>query len=193
MATLIPTTELDAVNQMLGTILEAPINSLVGVGSLDAQRALATLGEVSRDLQAQGWDFNTEQGMALPADPFSGEVALPANCVAVDTTGDDAELDLVMRGSRLYDRVNHTFFIGRTVKVDMTVLLPFNQLPEAARRYIAVMACRLFQRRSVGSTTLDAFSDGDETRARMAFKRAVKGTSDPNYFDSPDTQRMLRR
>lgn len=192
MPTLTPTTELEAVNQMLGTILEAPVNSLLNVGSLDAQRAINTLAEVSRDLQAQGWNFNTEEELRLLA-TASGEILLPLNCISVDTSGPDKDLDLIQRGGRLYDRTAHTFAIGRPVTVDMTVLLAFDELPEPARRYIAVLACRMFQRRSVGSTTLDAFSDTDETRARMAFKRSVKGTATLNIFDSPDMQRMLRR
>lgn len=192
MNTLTPTTELEAVNQMLGTIMEAPVNSLLNVGSLDAQRAISTLAEVSRDLQAQGWNFNQEKGMKL-LPTASGEILLPVNCISVDTVGPDKGLDLIQRGMRLYNRREHTFTIGKAVTVDMTVLLPFDELPEAARRYIAVLACRMFQRRSVGSNALDAFSDTDETRARMAFRRSVKATDTLNIFDNPDMQRMLRR
>lgn len=192
MPTLTPTTELEAVNQMLGTIMEAPVNSLLNVGSLDAQRAIDTLAETSRDLQAQGWNFNTEKELRL-LPTAAGEILLPLNCISVDPSGPDKALDLIQRGTRLYNRKEHTFTIGRPVTVDMTVLLPFDELPEAARRYIAILACRTFQRRSVGSNALDAFSDTDETRARMAFRRSVKATDTLNIFDSPDMQRMLRR
>ena len=194
MATLlIPTTELEAVNQMLGTIMEAPINTLQGVESLDAQKAIAVLAEVSRLLQSEGWNFNTEVAMPLAQDAFTGEITLPGNCISVDPTDTDAALDLVQRGNRLYDRANHTYVIGKSVKVDMTVLLSFDELPEVARKYIAVMASRVFQKRQVGSTTLDGFTAEDENKAMRAFKRVMRSTTNPNIFNSPDQQRMRRR
>lgn len=191
---LAPTTELEAVNQMLGTILEAPINTLIGVESLDAQKAISILAEVSRGLQTPGWNFNTEVAFSLAPDAFTGEIILPANCIDVDSTDIGSQtLDLVQRGNRLYDRRNATYSIGQTVKVDMTVLLPFDELPEVARSYIAVKACRVFQKRGVGSTTLDGFTAEDENTAMKAFKRVMGKSGDHNIFNSPDMQRMRRR
>ena len=187
------TTELKAVNTMLGTILEAPINSLLGISSGDAHVAVTILAEKSLELQSRGWPFNTEVAMRLAADAFTGEVILPTNCMEVDTTGEDKGLDLVARGNRLYDRRNHTYKIGKSVIVDMTILLPFDELPETARKYIAVLACIAFQARQVGSTYLDAFTTRDEVIARRGFLRAMGKSGDYNIFNSPDMQRMLRR
>ena len=192
MSTLTPTTELEAVNQMLGTIMEAPINTLVGVESLDAQKAIAILNEISRDLQARGWNFNTERGFPLVPREGTGEIILPANCLSVDGILCDG-LDLVQRGKRIYDRGNQTFELNQTVKVDMTVMLPFSDLPETARRYIAVRSCRVFQHRMVGSTTLSEFTAEDEMNALMSFRRVMGQTGDHNIFNSPDMRRMMRR
>jgi Tail tubular protein len=188
---LAPTTELEAVNQMLGTILEAPINSLLGVESLDAQVAIDILAEKSRALQMTGWNFNTEEAYPLAPDAFTGEVSLPLNTLSADPS--DPLDDLVQRGARLYDRANHTYAIARSVKVDITFLLPFNEMPEAARRYVSVMACRTFQKRQVGSTTLDAFTEDDEKQARLAFKRVMGSSSEPNIFNSQDMRQKMRR
>ena len=193
MATMTTTTELAAVNQMLGTIMEAPLNTLIGVSSIDAQGAIAVLSEVSRAVQTQGHHFNTEVGLEMAPDAFNGEIALPANCLDIDTTGQDAALDVTQRGRRLYDRSHHTYFFGRPVTVDMVVMLPFDELPESARRYIAVRACRLFQKRQVGSVTLEAFSAADEQQALVDFRRALGRNADHNIFNSPDMRRMLRR
>jgi hypothetical protein len=192
-ATLTPTTELDAVNQMLGTIGEAPVNSLLGVTSLDTAIAINVLAEMSRDVQGKGHHFNTEKAMKLTPDAFSGEIVVPVNTVDVDSVGDDASVDVALRGRRLYDRKNHTFRFTRPLTVDMVVLLPFDELPESARRYIAVRACRVFQKRQVGSTTLANFTAEDERDALMAFRRSLGRNGDHNIFNSPDTQRMLRR
>ena len=53
------TTQLQAVNSMLSTIGEAPVNSLDS-GLVDAETAETVLNEVSRDVQSFGWNFNTE-------------------------------------------------------------------------------------------------------------------------------------
>lgn len=190
---LVPTTDLEAVNQMLATIMEAPINTLVGVTSLDAQRAISILDEVSRAVQAPGHHFNREYNYPLAAHPTTGEVLIPANCSSVDSFGEDFGRDLVQRGNRLYDRTNHTYSIGKTIKADVTFLLPFNELPEVARRYISVRACRLFQKRMAGSTTLDAFTQEDEAYARLDFIRSLTRTEDPNLFDNPGMLMLLRR
>lgn len=192
---LTPTTELEAVNQMLATIQEAPINTLTGVGSLDAQKAIDTLAEVSRDLQTPGWNFNTEVDLPLPQDAFTGEIALPRNTLSVEAVDFPHTLDLVQRGTKLYDRIGHTFALpqGTAVKATLVVLLAFEDLPEAARRYISIRSCRLFQKRQVGSTSLDAFTAEEEQNALRTFKRVMGATANPNIFNSPDMQRMLRR
>ena len=54
----------------------------------------------------------------------------------------------------MYDKVNHTYNIGKALKLDVVVLLTFDLLPEIARRYIAIKASRIFQERVVGSAEL---------------------------------------
>ena len=53
------TTELEAVNTLLHTIGEAPVNSLTGTLPIDATLANNTLSEVSREVQSAGWHWNT--------------------------------------------------------------------------------------------------------------------------------------
>ena len=52
------TTELEAVNSMLATIGEAPVNSITGTLPLDASLAKNTLNEINREVQSAGWHFN---------------------------------------------------------------------------------------------------------------------------------------
>jgi hypothetical protein len=54
------TTELDAVNLMLSTIGEAPINDLSASGLGDVAAAKTRLALTSRSIQTAGWHFNTE-------------------------------------------------------------------------------------------------------------------------------------
>ena len=61
------TTELEAVNIMLSSIGEAPVNSLSS-GLVDAELAQTTLHNVSREVQAAGWSFNTEYNRSYALD-----------------------------------------------------------------------------------------------------------------------------
>jgi hypothetical protein len=175
------TTELDAVNIMLGTIGESPINSIEAAsGVSDAIIARQILNEVSIQTQEEGWHFNVETNFVLtPAFP-SKEIFVPDNCIEVDA--EDTRVDVAIRGNRLYDRINHTFAFEKDIKCNVVLLLPFEDLPQAARHYITIRAARVFQQRVVGSQVLGAFTEKDEMRARMALRRYESKTADYNIL-----------
>ena len=189
-----PTTELEAVNLMLDTIGESPISTLQNSSVIDAVKAKAVLSEVSRAIQAKGWHFNTEKGFKLLPGVYDQEIQVPANCMKVDSVGLDASIDVVHRGTRLYDRINHTYKFTKSITVDMVVLLPFDELPESARRDIAVRAARVFQTRTVGAESLWRFSSQDESDALADLKQAEGVSGDYNMFkDSWSVARTLQR
>lgn len=177
------TSELDAVNTMLGTIGEAPISSLdAATGVADAVIARQILNEVSIQVQEEGWHFNVEKNFELTPSSDTGEIFIPANCIEVDTMGGDHEIDVAIRGQRLYDRTNHTFTFSKSLKTQLVLLLEFGDLPQAARHYITIRAARVFQQRVVGSETLGTFTERDEVRARTALKRFEAKTADYNIL-----------
>jgi hypothetical protein len=179
-----PTTVLEAVNQIIATIGEPPVNSVEDNGVIDAVMALQALSAVNRAVQLRGWHWNTEENYPIAASFPEGELRLPKNTLRVDTTGADADLDLVARGQRLYDRKNHTFQIGRSVKVEIVLLLPFEELPEAARTYITIKAARRFSEGQVGSELLSNFSLRDEQMALFALEDAEGDTADYNILNN---------
>lgn len=77
------TTELQAVNTMLSTIGEAPVDSLSGATSSDAALADQVLTEVVRETLVQGWYFNIDKNYWLYRDGF-GNIFLPANTARVE-------------------------------------------------------------------------------------------------------------
>ena len=103
------TTELEAVNKMLESIMESPVNT-ISTNDLPAevQTAVNTLKEVSRDVQKEGFAFNTDEDFELLRDS-EGHVYVPGNALDVDLTVDNQNADVVQRGLRLYDRKNHTY------------------------------------------------------------------------------------
>lgn len=182
MTAITPTTELEAVNLLLDVIGEAPISNLENSAVVDAVKARAVLSEVTRATQQKGWHFNTEIDYELVPTVYEKEIILPGNCLRVDTTKAQRDFDVVQRGNRLYDRKNHTYKFDRSLKVDMVILLPFEELPEVARYYISIRAARVFQARTVGSEALYQFNAQDETLALNDLKRAEGITGDYNMF-----------
>ncbi len=178
------TSELDAVNVMLGTIGESPINSLdAATGVVDAVTARAILSEVSVQVQEEGWHFNTEYEFILTPSLDTKEIYIPANTIEVDASEYDRNnIDVAIRGNRLYDRKNKTFQFQQDIKADLTILLEFNELPQAARHYITVRAARVFQQRVIGSDTLGSFTERDEARALRSMRRYESKTADYNIL-----------
>ena len=93
MATL--TTQLEAVNTMLGHIGEAPVNSISNTAELpvSAANAVTILDEISREVQSEGWHFNTEIDKELT--PVNNAITLDQN-VQVDHEGTE-DVDLTTR------------------------------------------------------------------------------------------------
>lgn len=178
---LSPTTELEAINTMLSTIGESPVNAVEDTGNVDVVIARQILQTVSREVQARGWHFNTEKNYTITPDS-EGYLVLPNTVLKVDTVYPDSSKDVVVRGSRLYDREKHTYVFTDAVKVDMTILLTFDELPEVARNYVTIRASRIFQERVVGSDTLHAFNSQDEARAMVSLMEYEADTADLNIL-----------
>ena len=178
---LSPTTELEAINTMLSTIGESPVNAVEDTGNVDVVIARQILQSVSREVQARGWHFNTEKNYTITPDS-AGYLVLPNTVLKVDTVYPDSSKDVVVRGSRLYDREKHTYVFTDAVKVDMTILLTFDELPEVARNYATIRASRIFQERVVGSDTLHAFNSQDEARAMVSLMEYEADTADLNIL-----------
>lgn len=178
-----PTTTLQAVNEMLRTIGESPVTTVDSVDPLpvDVEIALNALRFVNREVQARGWHFNTEIDYPLVRDG-SNFLVLPSNALRVDTTDEYGHYDVAVRGNRLYDRDEHSFTFTEDVEVNMVVVLPFEDLPEAARYYIAIRAARRFQAGAVGSQILAAFSEADEIAAHALLLDAEGDTADYNIL-----------
>lgn len=183
MATL--TTQLEAVNTMLGYLGEAPVNSIANTAELpvSAANAVTILDETSREVQSEGWHFNTTEDHVLS--PVADAITLPLNILQVDHEGSD-DVDLVQRGLTLYDRKNRTSTFTKDIKVTIVELLDWDSLPEQARRYITLRATRSLQARIVGSRELEALILRDEFAAKANLETSDNSNSDRTIFDNYD-------
>ena len=73
------------------------------------------------------------------------------------------------------------------------MFLPFDELPENARRYIVLRASRMFQDRTLGAGTLHNFHMQDEMQALARLKQEEMDTADHSIFDSPDIAMTITR
>ena len=184
------TTEIESVNQMLGHIGEAPVNSLADTADLpiSGSIALTTLREVAKEVQTEEWHFNTVTDHEISPDGDS-KIPLPATTLFVDAV--NSTDDFVQRGLFLYNRKDRTYTFTSAVKVDLTEQLDWDDLIEPARRYITLRASRIFQGRIVGSRELEALIAVDEMQARARLQELDSQSSDRTIFDSADVYYRL--
>lgn len=185
-----PLTELEAVNQILATVGEPPVNSLENPGVSIASLAQSFLQDVSREVQSLRLHCNYEEEYPLVPD-VDGFIYLPANTLIVDAS--DRTIDITQRGNRLYDRENHTFKFKNPIKVDIAFYLPFSDLPQAVRKYITIRAARQLQARWLSSDIIHRLTEADERFAWYSLLESEIFVADYSIFDTPETQKILKR
>ena len=186
MTTVTRTTELEAVNTILSTIGESPVNSLTGTLPVDATTALNVLDEISREVQSAGWHYNSHYKVDLSRD---GDNKIPIGTdvlrVELNTKYDRSSYDVVQRDNYLYNLAkNSETFDQDFTDNSIVYLLDFSKLPEPARRYITIRAARVFHDRTLGANTLHKFSSEDEARSLAVLRQAETQTCEYNIFDS---------
>lgn len=188
-----PTTRLQAVNTLLRAIGESPVSSLFSEGGLDVPTAIATLDEISRAVQAEGWMFNTEYEYPLLR-KSDGTISAPLAALAVDfLKHGNGGADPVIRGRRIYDRKNHTYTFSQNLKATIVMALDFEEMPEAARYYVTVRACRKMVDTEIGSNALHTFTQNDEIRARAKLESQQLEFEDNNMLnDTPNFWRVRK-
>jgi hypothetical protein len=186
------TTELEAVNTMLACVGEAPINTLEGDLPASIQIAVDLLNDVSRRIQAKGWSFNTEEDYELALNGDS-ECVLPGNTLSCDLTIEDWTVNLVQRGSQLYDRKNHTYVLEAAPRCTIVFFLAWDELPEAARNYIKIKAARIHQDNTVGSESHHRYTQQDEVEAYADIVGANAEAEDATIFDNWDIGSIVSR
>ena len=187
--------ELDAVNMMLMTIGEYKVNDLTNLaGRSDAAIAKDILNNTSRAVQSKGWTFNMDFDVVKIPNQNS-QIPLGNSVLRIDTTNKvrSGDSDIVERANKLYDREKNTHTFTENVTVNEVILLNFDELPEAARRFIAVRSARIFHDRVVGSGELHRFFQEDEAQAWSELLEYEGNVGDYTIFDSYDVYRVVER
>ena len=192
------TTKLKAVNTLLAIIGEAPVNSLTAPLTGDVSLADATIDEVSTEVQSMGWAWNTYVYTNIPLDT-NGQANLPANALAVRFNPISYPSQrFVLRGSRLYDRIENTYDLRKSLGVALTgttqsdivaevvAELDWDEVPETGRRYIMIRAGRMFANRVLTASTIEAYTQEDEVQALQTLKRSEDLAQNHNFISGPN-------
>ena len=189
MTTQTRTSELEAVNTILSTIGESPLNTLSGSLPVDGTIAKNVLSEVSREVQSQGWHFNTHYKVTLSRDT-DNKIPLATNIVRIELDPrqySKTSYDIVQRNNFLYNLAkNEDTFDANFKDVTAVYLLPFDEIPEQAKRYITIRSARIFHDRTLGANTIHKFSLEDEAKSLSILKQAESHTGDYSIFDTPE-------
>ena len=177
------TTELESVNIMLAAIGESPVNSLTGTLPVDARLAQSTLAEQNKDVQSEGWSFNTEIDVTLTRDGTTKQIALPTDILRIDANiHQHPNVDPIQRELKMYDRLNNKYEFDEDLICTVVYFRTFNEIPEPARRYITIKAARVFVDRLVGDDGLRTYTQQDETRARAVLMETDLSNADHNVL-----------
>lgn len=203
-----PLTDLDAINEMLASIGQAPITSIETTTNLyekvgneykqltittspDVAMAQQTLAEVSRMVQSEGWAFNIEYNYPLTPDAKTKRIKYTDRMLQADLTSSHPEygnLDTVRREGWLYERNHHTFEWNNIVYCDILWLFDWEDIPRPIQDYVIKRASAVLSMRIVGDPNLYKILDAQALNCRAYALEYDTQQGDYTYFGHPQGQ-----
>ena len=197
----IPTTnatqELPAVNEILASVGQAPVSTLDQTNP-DVAIAYDTLLQVSREVQAEGWSFNTEYD--YPQTTKNKQYEIPVNMLQVDLAEGNVtsrvatgNKNVVRREGKLYDKYNHTFDIkdddtADNLKLDVVWWFDWIDLPIPIQDYIVSRAATIVSSRIVGDSNQYQMLQQKEAYTRAMALEYETQQGDYTFFGHPKGQ-----
>lgn len=177
------TTLLGAINILLETIGEQPIDSNEKEQIQDARIAESCILELHREGQIRGWTWNREDRYPFSRDVSTGEVVVPATALSFTVNPYQWDGRFVVRGQRVYDKVERTYEIDPAlcpIVADVVWQLSWDDSPEAFNRWTTMRAARVFAARVLGNDSVVRFSGYDEQQAMSELMRVEYEQAQPN-------------
>ncbi len=183
-------TELDAVNNIIGTLGEAPIDTLENLTDVDSINAYRILQEVNRQEQARGWSFNIIEGYTLNPDTAdNNQIPWNSNYLFLKS----AEYKLVRAGQYVKDLITNTTVFPSSIDVDIVLFIPFEELPEQMRSYIVAKAGAMFQAAYYGDENMMKMIDIQVQDTWQHLMDYEMDANDYSMLDNEHVQELLSR
>ena len=184
-------TELDAVNSILMSVGESPVNTLT-VQSPEVAIAQSTLRQVCREVQAEGWKFNTETEYPITLDT-NDQCIVPNNVLQIDINHFKHlnDYDVIRKDdngvTKLYDLIEHQFEFENTSEdklyCDIIWMIDFENIPQVFKDYITIRASRIASNRMVNNPQAAELIANDEALARALVLEYDTNQGDYNIFN----------
>jgi len=180
--------ELPAVNQILASVGQAPVTTLDQTNP-DVAIAYDTLLQVSREVQAEGWSFNTEENIKEIPDS-NGHISYPANVLQMDLTYNSSNYnkDVIKKSGKLYDKIEHTDVWTGDVYVDKLFWYDWIDLPTVMQDYIVAKSAVVVSSRIVGDSNQYQMLQQREAFCRAAVMEYECNQGDYTFFGHPRGQ-----
>jgi len=181
-------TELPAINQILMSCGQAPVTTL-DESNPDVAIAYDTLKEVNREVQAEGWSFNTESHYKFTPDS-NNEIVIPDNVLQLDLSinAANATKDAIRRNGKLYDKEEHTYeWTNGAVDCEVVWLFDWIDLPQPIKDFITSRAAAITSSRIVGDTAQYNFLKEKEGFNRAMALEYECNQGDYTYFGTDDS------
>ncbi len=173
---------------------ESSVNTLT-VQSPEVTIAQSTLRQVCREVQAEGWKFNTEQQYPITLDS-NNHCLIPNNVLQIDLNHFKHlnDYDVVKRNDsgtmKLYDLIEHRYNFENTSEgklyVDIIWMVDFEDIPQVFKDYITQRASRIAANRMVNDPTVAELMAADETLARALAIEYDTNQGDYNIFNDQE-------
>ena len=175
-------TELSAVNSILGAIGQSPVTT-INYENPEISFIYNILTEVNKDVQNEGWHFNTEYHVKVTPDA-NKNITLPVKTLRYDfyDEGNNKTRDVVVRDGKLYDLVDHTNEFTGDAYLDVVTLYAFSDLPNPFQRYITYRAASRAATQLVSNPQLVQLLQQQEASARATCMEYECSQGDHNYF-----------
>ena len=186
--------ELPAINQILSSIGQAPVTTLDQTNP-DVAIAYNALLEVNKEVQAEGWAFNTEYEIPITTNGDK-QYEVASTILQIDLSSTyKGDIDIVRRRDpsdskvKLYDRYNHTYAIGTvandTWDVDIVYHFDFIDVPIPIQNYMTAKAATIVAQRIIGDAALVQTLQQRETLARSVALEYECNQADYSIFGHP--------
>ena len=170
---------------------ESPVNTLT-VQSPEVAIAQSTLLQVCREVQAEGWKFNTETEYPITLDT-NDQCIVPNNVLQIDINHFKHlnDYDVIRKDdngvTKLYDLIKHQFEFENTSEdklyCDIIWMIDFENIPQVFKDYITIRASRIASNRMVNNPQAAELIANDEALARALVLEYDTNQGDYNIFN----------
>lgn len=188
--TLTPLTELEAVNEILASIGESPVNTIENPTNVDVINCLRILRNVNRRVQSKGWTFNKIDSYTLNPDTTTHKIRWLSNLLYVVGTDNKK---YTKKGDYLFDWEEQTDIFNNSIDCTIIFLVDFEDMPDPMRSYITAKTATTFQTRYLGDSSLGEELLRDEQEAWAALMEYELDSNNFNMLNVTGVQTILER